>query len=201
MNWENIKTNIDFINKIVTTTTIAIGGLWVLYTFDAELRSENASAKLEKTIRETDALKRKVIEVVVDSKIISQFEGEYLIEITVLISNKGGIKHELPLRENSLRITRIKIPKLPMQPQLKRVQFKPVPLITNKKGDAMKVNSLFLPAGGQNSLLYLARVDQYGSFLIEFSAQDTKHDLNIELTASEIIHILPQDSNATYKAD
>jgi hypothetical protein len=168
-----------------------------------------------------------VTEVVVASKVIPNFENKYLVEVQVMFYNKGTINVEIPIKDISLRITRITVPELPMQPLLitsitepelppilpglitsvstpepsmqSQVQFQPLPLITNIEGEVKMVNSLYLPAGGQDSLLYLARVDQSGNFLVEFSTlanKDKSFYPNKEISDNELIYISAQDSNA-----
>jgi hypothetical protein len=226
-NWEELKTKVDVVNKFIMTIAIVVGGIWVWYSFDGELKKENADALHQKTIREIEALNRKVTEVVVASKVIPNFENKYLVEVQVMFYNKGTINVEIPIKDISLRITRITVPELPMQPLLitsitepelppilpglitsvstpepsmqSQVQFQPLPLITNIEGEVKMVNSLYLPAGGQDSLLYLARVDQSGNFLVEFSTlanKDKSFYPNKEISDNELIYISAQDSNA-----
>lgn len=189
MNWKTLKTTAESINLILTPIAIVSTGLWAILTFHSEKKAEKAEKELA-------ALNREVIEVAVTSKMLPQIGNKYLAQIQVTVQNNGKTDVRIPVNDYSLRITRIDTTsQLPEQPKLKRVQYHPLPLATNLEGEPSKIEALSLPSGGNNSLLYLAKVEQ-GRFLVEFSAQRmTKKEKsyeNDELAASEILDVYEQ---------
>lgn len=63
MNIEGAKNFAELAKNIVATAAIGLGGAWALYTFNGELKRENARAALEKSERDLANMKRHAIEI------------------------------------------------------------------------------------------------------------------------------------------
>jgi hypothetical protein len=192
LNWEELKTKAEVVNKVVMTFAIAAGAIWTMYTFNGELKVANAKAELDKRHRE---LNLESIEAVVTSKVLPQLENGADVQVQVSLYNKGNKDVPLDIHENPLRITPMQTP-TPYKPHpLTETHFFPPPLMTDIKGKLVRVKSLSIPAGGQSSLLYIQHFDHPGRFLVEFTPNTKKNEQldSVELTASEIITVLQQD--------
>jgi hypothetical protein len=198
-NWHAIKDNIDPISKVVVTLAVVIGGGWAVYTFNGELKRENASAQLTKINHEVAATKQIAYEIELTASAMPSFGNERLIQVEVSIRNKGLRDFTIPLKAKSLRLSPITTPDYPAQPELEtRSMITPVPVATDESGRPVTITSMKIATGTEAKLLYLAQIDAPGRYLIEFSvpsrAIDPPGDGNSELSASRVLTVLPEVS-------
>ena len=177
MDWDRLGKVADFVNKVVVSIAILVGGAWGIYTFNGELKRENAQAQLEKMAREVVALKRENLDVEVMSRALRPVDGAWLVEVRVTLRNTGMIDLSIDLPKNSLRVSPIVASKLPEQPTLDIAkQVRSQPMSTDVGGGKAETSSVRAPANSRAELLYLAQVAQSGRYLVEFSAQVRRSD-------------------------
>ena len=170
MNIERAKGLAELAKNTVATVAIGFGGAWALYTFNGELKRENARAALEKSERELQNLKRYAIEIELSAKPLPNEGGPLQIAIQVIIHNKGAVDATLVLGQKSLRVTPLLSPGFPKQPELSRSdEAAPKPLLTTKDGEVADITGVVVPVASKNVLLYVAQVQFPGRYLVEFS--------------------------------
>ncbi|WP_439588051.1 hypothetical protein [Hydrogenophaga sp.] len=206
MNWDALAKPLEVLNKLVVTLAVGVGGGWAWYTFNGELKRENALAQLQKLQREIADHKRYAVESEVTAEALPRLGSEYHVKVTVVVVNRGAVDTEVPIAAKSLRITPLVTPDLPEQPRLARTTvFAPQPLMTNVEGHLVEVKSLTLPVGSQNSLHYVAQVDAPGRYMVEFSARrpvsSPPTSEVFELNASQLVDVPEIATTTGYKEE
>lgn len=196
INWKSLESPAEIVSKIVMAVAVTLGGAWAWYTFNGELKRENAQAQLEKFNRELENSRYHALEVDLEAKSMPSFGNDYSIQVKVSILNKGYVAASIPLVEKSLRVTPVTVPNFPFQPQLATESaVNPKPLVTDSEGHLASVDELRVPVGTSNRLLYLAQVDAPGRYLVEFSVPSSEIGPRVskdyELSEAVIVDVPP----------
>lgn len=162
----------DIINKSAVSLALIVGGGWAIYTFNGELKRENATAQLEKMNREIMTLKRETLQVTVAAKPLAPFSGALMVEAHIKLQNNGMQDLEVELPKESLRITPVSPATQNGQPTLNtKKQIRVTPIFTDISGHIGTISSLRVAASSAEELVYLAQVPDAGRYLVEFGAQ------------------------------
>jgi hypothetical protein len=161
----------EVIKNVVVAMSIAIGGIWAIYTFDARLEAQNARAKLEllnKQLKQRPLLHSKIH--------VSFLKGEttnqWILKIRVIVENVGNSDTEIEVLEESVRVARVEM-KEGVVSGFKNPIYLEQRSIPNKEElekPYRRTATLSMLSGQSQELIYLASVSVPGLYQIEFRA-------------------------------
>lgn len=161
------------LKDLVLTIAVVVGGGWTLFTFNGELKRENAAAQLRKIEREVSLLERENIDLSIHHHALSVNNNRRGIAFRVLTINTGSQTLNLQLNERSFRIMELDAANNKEQSFLNvRNQTYLAPLFTNVDGYPEEVKALLLAPGEKDELIFIGDLKCGKRYFVEFGVAE-----------------------------
>ena len=146
----------------VVSLAVIVGGIWTLYSFNAQLQVENARAQLTKLKREIDSESK--IEISLETKQLRGKGREKLIFGTLMLKNSGTENTALVVADTPIQIFSVSFDQDGVE------QWKLVRLLPMRQSDKTIYGAIALHAGSQVSRSFITPAPATGVYAVKFSA-------------------------------
>jgi len=162
------------INSLVLAIAVLVGGIWTIYIFDAELKVENAEARLQAIQREIDVAANLTISMSGSAIADSKNNGKSFIALEVRVENSGNRSTTLHFDNWPVRAAKISS-REGLHFEIGTPVLVPL-LMINSEGEQWRPGGKEVSSGSVEFLNFIIPIQEPGIYLLTFEAFGSEID-------------------------